>query len=183
MVYAALLRGINVGGKNTIDMKKLRDTFLSAGMRDAVTYINSGNVVFRDDRNTEEELAAILESVIRKDFGLDIPVLVRSLDVFDRMAAVLPDGWKDDPETKCNAIFLWERITGDRLPEGFVIRPGIDTVLFTPEVVLWRAERKYSARSGLLEIIGTDLYRKATVRNVNTARKIHMIMKNMNELS
>lgn len=48
MVYVALLRGINVGGKNKIEMKQLKETFLRIGLESVVTYINSGNVVFVD---------------------------------------------------------------------------------------------------------------------------------------
>ena len=42
MIYVALLRGINIGGRNKIDMKTLKQTFEIAGMTDVVTYINSG---------------------------------------------------------------------------------------------------------------------------------------------
>jgi len=181
MVYAALLRGVNVGGRNAIDMKRLKETFRNAGMPGAVTYINSGNVIFRDSTHTEAELTGIIEHAIRGDFGLDIPVLVRDMGVLERMAAILPDDWKDDRHTKCNAVFIREPISGDALPTGFLIRPGVDTVLFTPEVVLWRAERKYSARSGLLEIISSSIYSKITIRNVNTARKIRELMKTMDK--
>ena len=43
MIYIALLRGINVGGKNKMDMKQLKQTFEQAGMRHVMTYINTGN--------------------------------------------------------------------------------------------------------------------------------------------
>jgi uncharacterized protein (DUF1697 family) len=181
MVYSALLRGVNVGGKNTMEMKRLKEVFVSAGMRDVITYINSGNVIFSDDARPQEEITGILEAAILESFGLSIPVLVRDMEVMDRMAAMLPDSWKDDAETKCNAIFLWDKVSGNALPAGFTVRPAIDTVLFTPEVVLWRALRKYSARSGLLEIIGSAIYNRVTVRNVNTARKIHGLMKALDQ--
>ncbi|KAA2291787.1 DUF1697 domain-containing protein, partial [Clostridioides difficile] len=48
MIYVALLRGINVGGNNKINMKQLKETFEQAGMLDVVTYINSGNIIFAD---------------------------------------------------------------------------------------------------------------------------------------
>lgn len=46
MIYIALLRGINVGGNNKIEMKKLKQTFEHAGMGHVTTYINSGNIIF-----------------------------------------------------------------------------------------------------------------------------------------
>jgi len=45
--YVALLRGINVGGKNTIPMSELKKALSSRGYEDVVTYIQTGNVVFR----------------------------------------------------------------------------------------------------------------------------------------
>lgn len=47
MKYIALLRGINVGGKNKVSMKDLKNCFHKAGFPDAITYINSGNVIFQ----------------------------------------------------------------------------------------------------------------------------------------
>jgi uncharacterized protein (DUF1697 family) len=49
MVFIALLRGINVGGKNKIDMKLLKQSFEQAGMNDVLTYINTGNIIFSNN--------------------------------------------------------------------------------------------------------------------------------------
>lgn len=63
MIYIALLRGINVGGKNKMDMRQLKQTFERAGMNNVVTYINTGNIIFSHDGLTRRELAPILEEV------------------------------------------------------------------------------------------------------------------------
>lgn len=65
MTYVALLRGINVGGTNTVSMKELRDVFVEAGMTAAKTYINSGNVVFSTRRRARAQLVSVLERAIR----------------------------------------------------------------------------------------------------------------------
>lgn len=57
MVYIALLRGINVGGKNKIDMKMLKQTFEKAGMYDVLTYINTGNIIFSSSELSKMELS------------------------------------------------------------------------------------------------------------------------------
>ena len=46
MIYIALLRGVNVGGNNKIDMKQLKSAFCEVGFSDVLTYTNSGNVIF-----------------------------------------------------------------------------------------------------------------------------------------
>ncbi|MFZ0012812.1 MAG: DUF1697 domain-containing protein, partial [Acidimicrobiia bacterium] len=51
MIYVALLRGINVGGKNKVEMSRLKETFEAAGAETVSTYINSGNVIFSSDRS------------------------------------------------------------------------------------------------------------------------------------
>lgn len=60
------------------------------------------------------------------------------------------------------------------------IKSGIDTVLQSPGIIVWTVDRKNVTRSGLTKIIGTDTYKKITVRNVNTTRKLYEIMKKFN---
>ncbi len=96
MVYVALLRGINVGGKNKIDMKLLKETFARAGMESVSTYINSGNVIFIDKKHTKAQISELLQEAIFKDFQLDIKVLVRDISDFENMMKVLPESWKND---------------------------------------------------------------------------------------
>ena len=60
MIYVALLRGINVGGKNKIDMKLLKETFVRIGMESVITYINSGNVIFTDMKHTRSEITTFI---------------------------------------------------------------------------------------------------------------------------
>jgi uncharacterized protein (DUF1697 family) len=66
----ALLRGINVGGKNTIPMSKLKSLLWSLGLQDVVTYIQSGNVVFRSPTGDARGIADDIERQIAKNFGV-----------------------------------------------------------------------------------------------------------------
>jgi uncharacterized protein (DUF1697 family) len=77
VVYVALLRGINVGGKTKIAMAALRDTCASVGCEDVVTYIQSGNVVLKSTL-TAEKLRTALEEAIAKDFGFNPAVMIRT---------------------------------------------------------------------------------------------------------
>ena len=73
--YVALLRGINVGGKNLIRMPDLRAAFEAMGFTDVVTYIQSGNVLFRAPRQKRDELAAGIESALSRRFGIELKVV------------------------------------------------------------------------------------------------------------
>ncbi len=177
MVYVALLRGINVGGNNKIDMKLLKRTFEQAGMEAVVTYINSGNVIFRDTRHTKTELATLIEKAVYEDFQLNIKVLIRDTRDFDRMMEILPESWRNDETMKCDVLFLEDEIDRETLLAGLVIKPGIDTAMYTPGAVLWSVAKENVTRSGLMKLAGSTLYKSMTVRNVNTARKLYEIMR------
>lgn len=75
--FIALLRGINVTGRNTIPMAELRAECERLGWSGVVTYINSGNVIF-GARGKPAALEAALEAAIQRRFGFAIPVLVRA---------------------------------------------------------------------------------------------------------
>ncbi|MEF2967830.1 DUF1697 domain-containing protein [Paenibacillus sp. M1] len=176
MIYVALLRGINVGGKNKVDMRLLKQVFEQAGMTDVVTYINSGNIIFSSDMQSKAELAGMLEKAIEAGFGLNIKVVVRNIGDFQGMMQSLPDSWTNDDNMKSDALFLWEDVDDAAVLDGLTIKPEIDRVLYVPGAILWSVDRDKAAKSGLLKLIGTDLYRKMTIRNVNTTRKIYELM-------
>ena len=180
MVYIALLRGINVGGKNKIDMKVLKQTFEKAGMNDVVTYINTGNIIFSSKGKSQTELSRILEDAIHDDFGLQIKVVVRSIDDVRAIINAIPDTWKNDKDMKSDVMFLWDEIDDESILTKLVIKPIVDTVKYVPGAILWSVDKKNVTQSGMLKIIGSKLYKQVTIRNVNTARKIYELIQAQN---
>jgi len=180
MVYIALLRGINVGGNNKIDMKLLKQTFEQVGMKDVVTYINTGNIIFSSNDSSKTILSRILEEAIHDDFGLRIKVVVRSIDDVRGIIHAIPDTWKNDKDMKSDVMFLWDEIDDETVLENLVIKPTIDTVKYVPGAILWSIEKKNANKSGMSKIIGTKIYKQITVRNVNTTRKIYELMEAQN---
>ena len=65
----ALLRGINVGGKNRLPMKELRELLTHAGLNNVQTYIQSGNVIFQTDKTDLVVLTLKVQEVISENFG------------------------------------------------------------------------------------------------------------------
>jgi uncharacterized protein (DUF1697 family) len=177
MVYVALLRGINVGGNNKVDMKLLKETFVRIGMESVTTYINSGNIVFIDRSHTKAALSTLIEKAIFEDFNLAIKVLIRSIDDFEPLMKILPQSWKNDDEMKCDVLFLWEEIDHETLLAELEIKPEIDRVYYSTGAILWSVDKTNVAKSGLIKLVGTALYKKMTVRNVNTTRKVYELMK------
>jgi uncharacterized protein (DUF1697 family) len=84
----ALLRAVNVGGRK-LPMSGLRALCAELGWRDVATYIQSGNVVFAADGSTEA-IEAELERAIAGEFGLAVPVVVRTAPQWAKLAASNP---------------------------------------------------------------------------------------------
>lgn len=77
-MWVALLRGINVGGKNTLPMKELVGLFESLGCKDVQSYIQSGNVIFGGPAALARKVPGLVAVGIRKRWGYDVPVITRT---------------------------------------------------------------------------------------------------------
>ncbi len=176
MIYVALLRGINVGGKNKVDMKELRTVFEQAGMSSVRTYINSGNVVFSSRARSRVKLATRLEEAIAVRFGFDVKVLVRDLESMRAVVAAIPPDRVDDQTMKCDVMFLWDEADRNGVLDQLRIKPEIDDVRYVPGAVIWQVDRGNVTRSGMIKVVGTPLYQQMTIRNCNTARKLLGLM-------
>ncbi|MFE5430820.1 DUF1697 domain-containing protein [Peribacillus simplex] len=176
MVYVALLRGINVGGKNKINMKLLKQAFERVGMSSVVTYINSGNIIFTVNGQSKTTISHILEEAIHTNFGLQIKVLVRSFDDVKKVIHSLPESWTNDQQMKSDVLFLWDEIDDESVLNKLVIKPEIDTVKYVPGAILWSVEKRKITKSGMTKLVGSKPYQQITIRNVNTTRKIYELM-------
>jgi len=176
MIYVALLRGINVGGQNKMAMPRLRRTFEEVGLTDVTTYINSGNVIFKDSRRKPATIISALEKAIEQDFGLQIKVLIRDLAAIRKTIKALPDNWTNDNSMKCDVMFLWDGFDRKDILDDLKIKPDIEDVVYVPGAIIWRVDRPNVTRSGMIKLIGTDLYKGMTIRNCNTVRKLAELM-------
>jgi uncharacterized protein (DUF1697 family) len=173
VVYAALLRGINVGGKNRVEMPRLRESFERLGFGDVRTYINSGNVIFGHGRAPDE---TAIEKALKSDFGFQIKVVVRDRKNIEAVVEALPDHWVNDATMKCDVMFLWAHVDSPDVLDHVTVKPGIDDVNYVPGALLWRVDRPDVTRSGMMKIAGTELYKAMTIRNCNTVRKLAALM-------
>lgn len=177
MIYVALLRGINVGGNNKVEMKRLKETFERVGLSGIKTYINSGNVIFSDNSREQKELADSLEKAIEEDFGFAIQLLLRSVDNIQTVVDAMPESWVNDATMKCDVMFLWEDVDSPRILDQLVIKPEMEDVKYMPGALIWRVDRPSITRSGMMRLVSSELYKKMTIRNCNTARKLLLLMK------
>jgi uncharacterized protein (DUF1697 family) len=103
--HVALLRGINVGGRNKVPMAELRQVVTSLGHTGVTTYIQTGNVLFSMAGTSTKELASAVESAIADAFGIRASVVVLTRD---ELAKVLQDNpYPDEPNPKLvHVVFL-----------------------------------------------------------------------------
>jgi len=107
--YVALLRGINVGGKNIISMKEVKDLLMENGFQDVATYINSGNIIFSSDSSDIEFLKSHFEDLILQKFDLELTLMIISAeDLIDALSNA-PEWWDKDSEAKHTPYLLYRR--------------------------------------------------------------------------
>lgn len=176
MRYVALLRGINVGGKNKVGMKQLKTVFEEAGMKSVRTYINSGNVIFDTTERGRTRLTERLEKAIARRFGFKVEVLLRDLNIMRALVKAIPRGWTDDATTRCYVMFLWDDVARPAVLKQVMFKPELDDVRYVAGAIVWRVDRKNITRSGMTRLTGTPLYKQMTIRSVNTTRKLLELM-------
>jgi uncharacterized protein (DUF1697 family) len=112
--HVALLRGINVGGRNKVPMADLREVVTSLGHTGVSTYIQSGNVLFSTADTDNAKLAAALESAIEDRFGIWSSVVVLSRDELAQVLAANP--YPDEPNPRMvHVVFLSAEPPGELL--------------------------------------------------------------------
>jgi uncharacterized protein (DUF1697 family) len=88
--YIALLRGINVSGKRLIKMDALKALCATLGFSHIQTYIQSGNIVFSAAQKNTAMLEKLLQAAIEKEFGFEVPVIIKSASQLMHLLAQNP---------------------------------------------------------------------------------------------
>jgi uncharacterized protein (DUF1697 family) len=119
--YAALLRGVNVGGRGKVGMEDLRTLFSDAGLTDVASYVQSGNVVFTSSKRDVTKLSRSIEQKISADLGLEVTVLIRSAAELRGIEKGNPLIGRTDDSTKLHVTFLADQPDPElvaKLPHG-----------------------------------------------------------------
>jgi uncharacterized protein (DUF1697 family) len=156
-------------------MGELRKLLEQAGLQQVTTYINSGNVLFTSDKSTVEN-CQIIQAVIQENFGITVPVIARTQPQIENLVAQIPDDWTNDAEQKTDILFLWDEIDSPDIMEQIVYKPEIETARYIDGALVWNIQRSRATRGSLIKIVETHFYKKMTVRNVNTVRKIAQLL-------
>ena len=172
--YVALLRGINISGKNKIAMSELKAGFAELGYTAVSTYLNSGNVVFCADIDDKEGLSNEIRSMINKRFGLDIPVFVVSQEELEDILKNAPEWWGDsNKEIYDNLIFMFPNISYDSFyNEVGNPKEEYEKIYHYKNVIFWSFSRKdYQKTNWWSKTASSKISDRITIRTANTVRK------------
>lgn len=111
-VQLALLRGVNVGGKNKLPMKDLAAIFEKAGCEDVRTFIQSGNVIFTAGPKVLKGLSAGIAAEIMRRFGYTTPVILRSAE---QLRAAVTSNPFEGVEENLHVMFLHNRPSAQQI--------------------------------------------------------------------
>ncbi|GKQ37003.1 DUF1697 domain-containing protein [Streptomyces sp. A012304] len=172
--YAALLRGINVGGARKVPMAALRTLMEGLGYGGVRTYLQSGQAVFSSDHGDEAGLAEELAGAIEKQFGFPVDVIVRDHAYLKAVVEACPFPAADLEAKQLHVTYFSAPVTAERFA-------GIDRPAHLPEEFRLgdRALYLYApdglGRSKLAEQLSRPRVIKgliATTRNWNTVVKL-----------
>ena len=170
--FVALLRGINVGGKNIVRMADLRAAFEAAGYRAVSTYIQSGNVLFESDR-PRASLERDIETMLEDRFGLRLVVVVRSHRQLRNVVDRAPEGFGAEPDVHhSDVIFLKAPLSSRQALRAVDLRDDVDQVWPGTGVLYFSRRRERLTQSRMGRIVGTPQYQRMTIRNWNTTTKL-----------
>ena len=175
MEYVALLRGINVGGKNKVVMSELREQIAAEGFGHVRTYINSGNLLFEAEGDApRENVAQAVEDLLARHY--DFPIRLALLTAQDYLAQLdkLPDWWHGEVARR-DALFYTRGLDRDHVRERIeAMELGDEAVYFGEHAVLWGKfdEKSFLKTAYHKRLLREDFYRQVTIRSGSTVEKI-----------
>jgi uncharacterized protein (DUF1697 family) len=171
MKHVALLRGINVGGKNKVPMQDLVAIFTAVGCTDVKTFINSGNVVFAAPATLLKKIPELVTAAIQKKCGCNTPVVMRSAKEMRAAFENNPFMQENPEENALHVMFLGDAPSAKLIqsldptrnpPERFIVR-GKDIYLHMPK--------------GMGQTKLTNAYFDSKLKTVSTARNWRTVAK------
>jgi uncharacterized protein (DUF1697 family) len=175
----AFLRGINVGGHNTIKMVDLAAAFEIAGFPNSKTHIQSGNVLFECEDLDSQLIVAQIQRQMARSFGKEIPVMVRTYSEMSTLVTAFP--FKDiGTENKFYVAFL-------SAPPNPDLAAALTSISDTDETYMIRgrelvvAIRKIPTKKIVFSnnFIEKKLKILGTTRNWNVVTKVFHLLKTM----
>ena len=179
MKYIALLRGINISGKNKIAMSELKKEFANLGYKEISTYLNSGNVVFESDIEDKNTIKNNIQVMIKDKFDFDIPTYVTTSQELEELIIYSPDWWgKENKEIYNNIIFIIPPTTYNEVFNAIGSPNEYEKIQEYKNNIFWSFDLKnYRKSNWWSKTASTEVSNKITIRTANTMKKLLEICK------
>jgi uncharacterized protein (DUF1697 family) len=175
--HVALLRGINVGGRNLIRMTDLAGGFEAAGFEGVRTYIQSGNVIFRAPPAERAVLVGEVEAMLSERFAYEARVEVRDHHEMRAVVTEAPPRFGQEPDRfRYDVLFLMPPLTPAAALDALTLKDGIDTAAAGPGAVYTTRLIERATQSGISRIASHPIYARLTIRNWNTTSRLLALM-------
>lgn len=178
--YIALLRGINISGKNKISMSELKLELEKNKYQNVSTYLNSGNVIFESNINNKETIMKDIYKIIKNKFNLEVPIFVMTSLELEDILNNSPKWWgTDNKEIYDNLIFI---ITPTKYEDVYNTigepKEDIEKIKEYNNSIFWSYDlKKYRKSNWWSKTASTNISDKITIRTANTMKKILEICK------
>jgi uncharacterized protein (DUF1697 family) len=169
MRQVALLRGINVGGRNKVPMAELRSVVEKAGMTNVTTVLASGNVLFDADTDPAES-ATVLEKAVGAAFGYDAAIHVVPIDTV--RAAVEGYPFPRLADRHAYAVFVTDPGTLRGIADAAPADSDLEHVRAGEGLLYWDVEKGATLSSPFGTLTGKKHAGIVTTRNLQTLEKI-----------
>lgn len=171
--HVALIRGINVGGKNPVPMAGLRDALTAQGFTDVRTYIQSGNVLLRAPKRSEASVASVVEDVLQAEFNVDTVVVAVTAERMRAAVSNAPKGFGTEPDTyHSDVCFLHSSVPSADAVAAFRLRDGVDALWEGESLVYFRRLSAERTKSRMSSVMATPVYKHMTIRSWRTTTKL-----------
>lgn len=164
-----------------ISMSSLKASFERMGFKDVSTYINSGNIIFKTKEGDRQKLEKKIEGMLSKEYKLECKVVVRSCSEMAKLVENLASNWNDDKRWRYNVIFLRRSIDSEKVLDSLEPKSDIEQVVYCPGALLWSVLTSEATRTKWVKLPGQKIFQDMTVRNANTTRKLHELMKEVEQ--
>ncbi len=179
MKYVALLRGINISGKNKITMSDLKSEFTTLGYKKVITYLNSGNVIFESDIEDKNTIRNNIQIMIKDRFEIDIPIYIITSQELEELISYSPDWWgKGNKEIYDNIIFIIPPTTYNEVFDTIGSPNKYEKIQEYRNNIFWSFDLKnYRKTNWWSKTASTEISDKITIRTANTMKKVLEICK------
>lgn len=168
--FVALLRGINVGRGNRVQMAELRRLLEQQGYSHVSTLLNSGNAIFCAPAKLGARAEAVIGQALTNELGVSVAVIVKSAQQFSSIISAIPGPAVSDPSRLLVAFSSRQEELGALAPLESLLTPS-ESLCITPDAAYLHCTAGISQSKAAAALLG-KLGRSVTTRNWTTALKI-----------